>query len=446
MIVAAGTVLFLAAAQAPALAMVQPAAAAHDTTAAKPKSALQRCLDSTLALNRAVSGKVQALSEQNDSLGVRAALQPMRSYAKVCETSADAKSATGADVGVLGTVELLAGDFAAGQTTLQRYSKDEQVPKVDRSLTIETAQRLAAVSYQGNDRAGLFRQFIDLADSVGFPRGRLNTRIYLAQVYRGAPATTAKAYPLIREMLTIAKDDPDTTTRAKRARPIGMVVKMAQEWAAQDGKPYDGQAIVDMANQTFGAYPGYKVMFDATALIGTAAEPIKAPRWLNAGTATTKTFGDGKVYLVEFTAHWCSPCRASYATLKAFAEKYKAKGLEIMYATQTYGYFGEAQGMSADAELDSLTHYFAEHKITDPVAISGAFTGASQELVQANNFLNYGANGLPTVVLIDRKGVVRNLWQGWGDESEMIIQSFLERLLNEGQGVTPPPAGASKGR
>jgi hypothetical protein len=113
-------------------------------------------------------------------------------------------------------------------------------------------------------------------------------------------------------------------------------------------------------------------------------------------------------------------------------EKYKAKGLNVLFATETYGYFGDAQGIPADAEFDSLTHYFAQAKVTIPIAVTGAFTGASPDLARPTNSLNYVAAGLPTIVLIDRKGIVRAVWPGWNDQLAADIESQVEKVMDEG--------------
>lgn len=417
-----------------------------DTAPGKAKTALQRCLDSALVLNHAAASKVMSLAQSKDTAGIAAVLEPMRVYAKSCESLPEAKGAQGVDLGALASAELLAGDFTAGHDALVRYIKDDQIPKIERSGTVEAAQRLAGAAYGKSDPA-IYAPFVDLADSLGFPRGRLNTRITLAQVDRASPSTADKSYPLIRDVMTIAKEDPDTTNRAKRARAIGTIVKMVQGWAQQDGKPYDAQVISDMAKQTFGMYQPYKAMFDATALIGSHAEPIKAARWLNAAAnaGTSKTFGDGQVYLLEFTAHWCGPCRMSYGPIQTMYDKYKSKGLNVMFVTQTYGYFEQTEGLSAEAELDSLKHYFGEHKVTYPVAVTGPFAGVSSDLAQNTNSLNYSATGLPTIVLIDRQGTIRGLWQGWADEIAPVVDGEIAKALADGA-ETSTPAGSSKGR
>src|SRR6185503_171292 len=107
------------------------------------------------------------------------------------------------------------------------------------------------------------------------------------------------------------------------------------------------------------------------SLVGTAAPPIVAPRWLNAPSDMKEMPMDGAVTLLEFTAHWCGPCRESYPGVNRLRAKYGPQGFRVAMATQLYGYFGAERDLTPAVEIAKDKTYFAEHELADiPVAIA----------------------------------------------------------------------------
>ena len=62
--------------------------------------------------------------------------------------------------------------------------------------------------------------------------------------------------------------------------------------------------------------------------MGTVGAPISAPRWLNAAANTTIPM-TGAVTLLEFTAHWCGPCKENFPHVGEMNRKYAGKGLAV---------------------------------------------------------------------------------------------------------------------
>ena len=150
------------------------------------------------------------------------------------------------------------------------------------------------------------------------------------------------------------------------------------------------------------------------ALIGQIAPEISVKTWIKGGSVTLEGFR-GRVVLLEFWATWCKPCQEMFPKLRQLHEEKSEHGLEIIAVTRHYlAYRGTLEAMNEELELMRTT--LAPHKVKFHVGV------AEDESLQAI----YGANGLPTAVLIDRHGIVRYAGPG-GDErafTEMLQQCF----------------------
>lgn len=157
--------------------------------------------------------------------------------------------------------------------------------------------------------------------------------------------------------------------------------------------------------------PGDAALGHAVA-VGQPAPPLVVTKWLQPASDWQPTFGDGHVYVLDFTAEWCGPCQAVYPALHDVQKKYAALGMRTVSATALWGAFGGVN-VSADAELDSLKQYFPAHQVTNPVAIFDAPID-----VMKSGYFEGNAINLPRIVVIDGKGIVRTIL-GAGQEQEI---------------------------
>jgi thiol-disulfide isomerase/thioredoxin len=97
----------------------------------------------------------------------------------------------------------------------------------------------------------------------------------------------------------------------------------------------------------------------------------------------------GKVVLVDFWATWCGPCMGELPHVKEAYEKLHDKGFEIV-------------GISFDQSKDALEKTLKEKEMTWPQYFDGAGWG--------NKFgQQFGINGIPTMWLVDKKGILRDV-------------------------------------
>lgn len=107
---------------------------------------------------------------------------------------------------------------------------------------------------------------------------------------------------------------------------------------------------------------------------------------------------EGNVVLMFFWAHWCSDCKQQAPILAELANRYGDDGLVVMAPTQRFGYVAGGKDAPADEELryiDQVRQQFYPVLAGQPVPVSEA------------NHLRYGVSTTPTLVLVDRAGIVR---------------------------------------
>jgi len=151
----------------------------------------------------------------------------------------------------------------------------------------------------------------------------------------------------------------------------------------------------------------------------TAPELADIDRWLS-GQPQTLANMRGKVVLLDFWATWCAPCIDAFPSLIEWHQTFQKDGLEILGITK---YYGQAEGFTVDnaAEIDFLNRFKKANRL--PYNFVVAKESTSQNL--------YGVIGIPTAVLIDRKGVIRFIETGSSENREEEIRAEIIKLLAE---------------
>lgn len=106
----------------------------------------------------------------------------------------------------------------------------------------------------------------------------------------------------------------------------------------------------------------------------------------------------GKPALLFFWAHWCPDCKQEIPILRRIKAEFTPKGLAFIAPTQHYGYVAGGQ----DAPPAVETRYIEQIR---KQYYAGLIDGPL--LVNSENFRVYGASTTPTLVLVDRHGIVR---------------------------------------
>jgi cytochrome c biogenesis protein CcmG, thiol:disulfide interchange protein DsbE len=138
---------------------------------------------------------------------------------------------------------------------------------------------------------------------------------------------------------------------------------------------------------------------------GQPAPPFKVNT--TSGQAVTLANYKGRVLVIDFFASWCQPCTKSIPHIIELNRKYAPQGLQVL-------------GLSLDEDKDDLIDFITPKKLNYPVAL------ANEELQT-----DYGLHSIPTLVLIDKKGVVVEKYMGLTDETAKKIEAAIKRLLAE---------------
>jgi thiol-disulfide isomerase/thioredoxin len=190
----------------------------------------------------------------------------------------------------------------------------------------------------------------------------------------------------------------------KRSEFNGLLIQIAE--AHLNGG--DADKARTLANEVTEAKPEGELKEAAQQLIaklGRVGKPLNIKFQAVDGREVDLGNLKGKVVLVDFWATWCGPCMAELPNLKATYEKLHEKGFEIV-------------GISFDRDVNKLKQVVAREKMTWPQYFDSESEG--------NKYgEEFGITGIPTMWLVDKKGVLREL------NARDQLETKVEKLLAE---------------
>jgi thiol-disulfide isomerase/thioredoxin len=181
-----------------------------------------------------------------------------------------------------------------------------------------------------------------------------------------------------------------------------------------------------------GAYPPAREAFERDRrmyrLVGTPATRIDGKWWINAPDGMSLKPGNGKISIVQFTAHWCVPCKKSYAPMKRLMTRFAGKPVESVMTTELYGYLGDQRNLTPEQEVEANREYYTKHHGLD---FQISITAPGSRTDTESNSARYAVGGIPQIMIIDRRGVIRATVVGWDVGNERRFAAFIEKLLAE---------------
>jgi len=122
----------------------------------------------------------------------------------------------------------------------------------------------------------------------------------------------------------------------------------------------------------------------------------------------------GKVVLLSFWATWCKPCKEAMPHERAMQERFEPRGFTVL-------------GLSLDRDRGELAGFLEKEPLNYPV-------------VQVDDATREAFGGVPTIplmILVDRKGRIRQKKVGFTPASAESLEKTIEYLLTEGEASIP---------
>jgi thiol-disulfide isomerase/thioredoxin len=275
------------------------------------------------------------------------------------------------------------------------FARGERLIAEARAEQGATARVLAAQSWLG--RGALAEKRLDAAER------------YAEATYREAAGLAAKG-PM------------DRNPNAPLPIAIGAAIEVLAHVHVERGERSEAVAFLQREVARYkgaSVEPRIQKNLNLFSLTGTAAPPLDLSEYLGAAPPPLSALR-GKVVLMFFWAHWCGDCKQQGPVLAELAAQYGKDGLVVVAPTQRYGYVAGGKEAPPDVEM----RYIEEVRQASYPGLAG------QPIpVSTANHTRYGVSTTPTLVLLDRAGLVR-LYNP-GKMMKEALEPHIKRLVGE---------------
>ena len=277
-------------------------------------------------------------------------------------------------------VSLRNGDLASAEAMAKQY----------RRLNGDTPETLEALSWvaRGQLSAGRADEAIQQAEDIQrSSQAALSTRTLDSEPH--LPLALGAAYEVEAEAL-------------RSQHKLSEAIQLLQTAV----RKFHGTSLVERLQKNI----------NLMTLEGKRMPPLRTTEWI--GAKGNPAAWQGKVLLLLFWAHWCSDCKIQVPVIAKLAGEFEPKGLVVVAPTERYGYTMDDDHAPAAKETPFIAKVFERYYSSIPnvhVPLDSA------------NFERFGASTTPTIVLVDRRGIVRLYHPGLMDEASLF--SAIQPLL-----------------
>ena len=230
----------------------------------------------------------------------------------------------------------------------------------------------------------------------------------------------ANDYAAQARQMTLLKLRGPRADREQWLYALGATIEVQAQVMAAHGET--NEAVVFLRNE-LKTYAGTTLReriqknINLLSMEGKPAPELESAVWLGPKPPTVASLR-GKAILLFFWAHWCPDCKADVPIIAGLMKKYGPRGLVLIGPTKYYGYVANGDDAPPAVEkpyIEQIRRQYYAPLSEMPAPLSNA------------NFARYGASSTPTLVLADRKGIVRWYHPGAASERELTMQ--IEKVL-----------------
>jgi thiol-disulfide isomerase/thioredoxin len=116
----------------------------------------------------------------------------------------------------------------------------------------------------------------------------------------------------------------------------------------------------------------------------------------------------GQVVMINFWATWCGPCRQEMPLLDAMYQKYKRMGFTLI-------------GVNVEPDSKAAEEFLKKVPVSFPVAFDPDSSVSKL----------YAVQGMPSSIIIDRKGNARVIHRGYRPGDENVYLDHIRKLVKE---------------
>lgn len=116
----------------------------------------------------------------------------------------------------------------------------------------------------------------------------------------------------------------------------------------------------------------------------------------------------GQVVMINFWATWCGPCRQEMPLLDAMYQKYKRMGFTLI-------------GVNVEPDSKAAEDFLKKVPVSFPVAFDPDSSVSKL----------YAVQGMPSSIIIDRKGNARVIHRGYRPGDENVYLDHIRKLVKE---------------